>query len=180
VADTIARSDVHVDPVHLLDAVRAQLDVTTDPGHIATLTTYLAHMQAEFDGDIDSAMHTLVAEPVFRFWCGYRDVDGPMQIHRSTIRSNYERAFGNGFPQLEIAVERFLVSDDGLVLQGDQHAVVAGEQLRAQGLDTDRSKDYYCITRFALLVEFSDGVMIGEDHYWPLPHTMLEIVEDTP
>jgi hypothetical protein len=177
-ADTIGRSQLTIDPRHLLDAVEAKLAGTTDPRHRAMLGTYLAHMQAEFRADIDTAMHTLVAEPVFRFWCGYRDADGPMALHRPTIRANYERGFANGFPYLEIAVERFLIGDDGLVLQGDQHAVVSGAQLLEQGVEAEHGKDYYCISRFALLVEFRDGLMVGEDHYWPCPHVVREIVED--
>jgi hypothetical protein len=179
-ADVILRSQLTVDPSHLLDAVRAKIATTTNPTHLAMLSTYLAHMEAEFRADIDTAMHTLVAEPVFRFWCGFRDASGPLALPRATIRSNYERVFANGFPRLEIAVERFLVSDDGLVLEGEQLSIVAGDQLIDQGLEAERGKDYYCVCRFALVVEFLDGMMVGEDHYWPRPHTILEIVEDQP
>lgn len=175
---TIPRSQAVVTPTHLLDAVRTKLAITTEPAHVAMLDTYLAHMEAEFVADVDTAMHTLVAEPVFRFWCGYRDPTGPLALPRPTIRSNYERVFANGFPNIEIVVERFIVSDDGMVLQGDQLSIVPGQQLLDQGIAATPGKDYFCTCRFALLVEFLDGLMVGEDHYWPPPHTMLEIVED--
>lgn len=177
--DTILRSAVPVDPVHLLETVQKKITETTDASQLAKLNTYLAHMQAEFAGDIDAAMRTLVAEPVFRFWCGYRDPDGPLVLQRPTIRSNYEVAFGVRFPDVEIIPERFIVSDDGLVIQGEQLSIVPGQYLLAQGVTTAKpGKDYFCRCRFALLVEFLDDVMVGEDHYWPPPHTMLEIVED--
>ena len=174
---TIARGDVPVDARRLLDAVRARLAVEQRPEAVGMLATYLEHLDAEFAGDVDSAMHTLVAAPRFRFWCGFRNPDGPLSLPRPAIRSNYERAFANGFPPVHIDVRRFIVSDDGLVLQGEQHAIVPGAQLAALGLDVRADADHYCVTSFALLVEFCDGAMVGEDHYWPLPHTVLDIVD---
>jgi hypothetical protein len=175
---TIRRSEVPVDPSRLLDSVRRRLATEDDPQHVAMLRTYLHHLEAEFRGDVDEAMHTLVALPRFRFWGGFRDPDGPLVLSRDVIRDNYTRAFAAGFPPVHIDVERFIVSDDGLVLQGEQHAIVSGEQLAALGLDVAQAADHYCVTRFALLVEFCDGLMVGEDHYWPLPHTVIEVEEE--
>ena len=174
---TIARGDVPVDARLLLDAVRMRLAAEERPEAVDMLATYLEHLDAEFVGDVDSAMHTLVAAPRFRFWCGFRNPDGPLSLPRAAIRSNYERAFAHGFPPVHIDVRRFIVSDDGLVLQGEQHAVVPGAQLAALGFDVRSDADHYCMTSFALLVEFRDGAMVGEDHYWPHPHTVLEIVD---
>ncbi|HRE03078.1 MAG TPA: hypothetical protein PLV68_17395, partial [Ilumatobacteraceae bacterium] len=137
-----------------------------------------AHMEAEFAADIDTAMHTLVAEPVFRFWCGYRDPDGPAILARPVIRANYERVFATGFPMIEIVPERFLVSDDGIVLEGEQRSLLGGRQLLDQGITAEAMEQYYVLCRFALLIEFADDLMVGEDHYWPLPHTVLKIVDD--
>jgi hypothetical protein len=176
--DTIARSQAVVTPRHLIDALHEKILTTTNQAHIANLCTYLGHTEAEFASDVDAAMHTLVAEPAFRFWCGYRDPDRPLVLRRPTIRSNYERVFANGFPMIEIVPERFIVSDDGLVLEGQQLSIVGGQQLVDQHVEATPGKEYYCVCRFALLVEFVDGVMVGEDHYWPRPHTVLEIVED--
>ena len=177
-AETIHRSKAVVDPNHILEALRAKMAATTNPTHVAMLATYLAHMEAEFDSDIDRAMQTLVAEPVFHFWCGYRDPKGPLALRRPAIRSNYERVFSSGFPAIEIVPERFIVSDDGLVMEGEQLSIVPGQQLVERGIDAMPGKEYYVVCRFALLVEFCDGLMVGEDHYWPPPHTILEIVED--
>jgi hypothetical protein len=178
VSTSLRRSAVPVDPRLLLDAVRTRLAAEDHPERSAMLRTYLQHLEAEFRGDVDEAMHTLVARPRFRFWCGFRDPDGPLVLTRDVIRENYTRAFADGFPPVHIDVERFIVSEDGLVLQGEQHAIVPGEQLRALGLAVAGGADHYCVTRFALLVEFRDGAMVGEDHYWPLPHTIVEIEED--
>jgi hypothetical protein len=175
---TMRRSAVPVDPARLLDAVRRRLADEADPRHAAMLRTYLHHLEAEFRGDVDEAMHTLVALPRFRFWCGFRNPDAPLVLARATIRENYTRAFAGGFPPVHIDVERFIVSEDGLVLQGEQHAIVPGAQLAALALDVSSEADHYCVTRFALLVEFRDGLMVGEDHYWPLPHTIVEIEAD--
>jgi hypothetical protein len=179
VVDTIRRADALVQPRHIPQAVRAKLAATSDPRHAAMLQTYLDHTEAEFAADVDTAMHTLVAEPVFRFWCGYRNPTGAMALQRSTIRANYERVFANGFPMIEIVPERFLVSNDGLVIEGEQRSIVLGRQLLDQGIDADAGKEYYLVCRFVLLVEFCDDLMVGEDHYWPRPHTVLEIVDDS-
>jgi hypothetical protein len=178
--ETIRRADVPVDPTRLLDAVRRRLADEDHPERAAMLQTYLHHLEAEFRGDVDEAMHTLVALPRFRFWCGFRNPDAPLVLARQAIRDNYTRAFAGGFPPVHIDVERFIVSEDGLVLQGEQHAIVPGEQLAALGLAVSADAEHYCVTRFALLVEFRDGVMVGEDHYWPLPHTVMQIEEDAP
>lgn len=176
---TVARSQAQADPTHLLDAVRDKIASTSDPVHLAKLRTYLRHMEAEFAGDIDEAMHTLVAEPRFRFWCGFRDPHGPLVLRHPTIRANYQVAFGAGFPPVEIVVRHFIVSDDGLVIHGEQLTIVDGLPLSMLGIAATPGKQYHLTTRFVLLVEFEDGLMIGEDHYWPLPHIVNEIVEDT-
>jgi hypothetical protein len=81
---------------------------------------------------------------------------------------------------VHIDVQRFVAADDGLVLEGEQHAIVPGRQLSALGFDVNSDAEHYCVTRFALLIEFRDGAMVGEDHYWPLPHTVLEITDAVP
>jgi hypothetical protein len=177
--ETIGRSQVPVRPQGIIDAVQRLMSETHDLGHRAMLTTYLRHIEAEFSGDVDLAMSTLVAEPVFRFWCGFRDPDEPVALPRPIIRRNYARVFAGGFPPIEIVPERVIVSDDGLVLEGEQHSIVPGSQLVEQGVAAfDDAKDYYLVCRFALLIEFQDGLMVGEDHYWPLPFRLYEIVED--
>ena len=133
------------------------------------------HLEAEFAADVDEAMHTLVAAPVFRFWCGYRDADGPTALPGPVIRANYERVFAHGFPAIEIRPDRLLVSDDGIAIEGEQHSVLDGVQLRARGIDVDDAGRFHVVCRFALVIEFVDDLMVGEDHYWPLPFSVTEL-----
>lgn len=177
--ETIARSGVSVQASGIVAVVRRLMTETENRDHLEMLQTYVDHIEAEFDGDVDLAMSTLVAQPVFRFWCGFRDSDEDLALPRPIIRRNYERLFPNGFPPIEILPQRAIVSDDGLVLEGEQHSVVSGAQLLEQRVaEADPDKEYYLVCRFALLVQFLDGLMVGEDHYWPLPFRVLEIVDD--
>ncbi|MCB0993729.1 MAG: nuclear transport factor 2 family protein [Acidimicrobiales bacterium] len=156
------------DPAPTLQLVDARLRATTDLHRRAALDNFLAHLRAEWAGDLDAIMATLSASPRFRFFTpGDPGGDGPSG--RDAVARWYSSMFAHGYHKHVAVFERLVVDDDVIITEGWMHTPYRGEVLGRLGLDVDPHGWYrYSARVVAVLpqvVEQGRVLMRGEEVY---------------
>ncbi len=162
-----------------VDQVEAHKQQLDDPELRAMCDTFIRHVKTEWVGDLDTTFATMVPEPVYRNWGGFTNRSGPVVHRLETIRQIYStpiERFGH-YPPADMEIDRFLVSRDAIVMDGQIRMMTYGEDLRTLGEDVDADTWYIVTTRIALFFPFRDGLMTGEDAY--IDH-LAEIEEMSP
>jgi hypothetical protein len=150
--------------VDQIEARKAQLH---DPELWAMCDTFIRHIKTEWVGDLDATFATMVPQPVYRNWGGFTNRTGPVVFDLEAIKQIYGtpvQRFGY-YPPADMEIERFLVSKEAIVMDGQIRMMSFGEDLHALGEDVKADSWYIVTTRIALFFPFRDGLMTGEDAY---------------
>jgi hypothetical protein len=157
-----------------VDALRARAKEVDNPRHLEMIDCFIEHMIAERSGDVDRFMATMMPEPVYRSWGAPRPAGkGPSVRRGREIRALYEQMMlrrPGGFPEFELAIERFFVGDDGLAMDGVLHRLHRADELESLGETRPAAagdEDEFVLSRrTALFISFHEGLMVGEDLYY--------------
>ncbi len=150
-----------------VDQVEERKQQLDDPELRAMCDTFIRHVKTEWIGDLDATFATMVPDPVYRNWGGFTNRRGPVEHHLEEIRAIYGTPvdrFGH-YPPADMDIERFLVSRDAIVMDGQIRMMSYGADLRSLGEDVDEATWYVVTTRIALFFPFRDGLRTGADAY---------------
>ena len=130
----------------------------------AILANVLAHMKAEAVPDLEGLMTTLAPDPQYHFWGPTGDV-GPKGTE--AVRSFYTSFANSGAHRLEYDVERLVVDDHCVVLEGVMRIIYPAPTLAAMGRPVDDPDGWYLYEdRMITFWPYdADGLLIGEDSY---------------
>lgn len=144
--------------------VEERLGRETSPRKRQILANVLAHMRAEAVPDLDGLMTTLGEHPEYHFWGPAGDT-GPKG--RQAVREFYTAFANSGATNLEYDVERLVVDDDCVVLEGVMRIIYPGTTLNAMGRTVEDAAGYYLYEdRMVIFWPYdADGMLIGEDSY---------------
>ena len=128
------------------------------------LANVLAHMKAESIPDLDGLMTTLAPNPQYHFWGPTGDT-GPKGT--AAVRAFYTAFANSGAHRLEYDVERLVVDDDCVVLEGIMRIVYPGRTLAAMGRAVDDADCWYLYEdRMVTFWPYdADGMLLAEDSY---------------
>lgn len=155
-----------VDPSKMVAQIDAKIAKTSNPRHRAMLENFREHAMAEVSGvDVETIMRTQVAEPQYHFWGMGNGDHGPKG--GAAVRAHYQRLIDLGFYRLQHDLERIVVDDNHIFLDGELHMVWSGRALRSVGVEVDDpAADYLYSYRAANVFSYDDeGNCIGEDAY---------------
>jgi hypothetical protein len=129
-----------VDKTKTWRKVEERLAREQSPRKRALLENVLAHMKAESVPDLDGLMTTLAPNPDYHFWGPDGDT-GPKGTE--AVRSFYTAFASSGAHRLEYDVERVVVDDDCVVLEGVMRIIYPGRTLAAMGRTVDDADGWY-------------------------------------
>jgi hypothetical protein len=153
-----------VDKTKTWRKVEERLDRETSPRKRALLENVLAHMKAESVPDLDGLMTTLGPHPDYHFWGPTGDT-GPKGT--DAVRAFYTAFASSGAHRLEYDVERLVVDDDCVVLEGVMRIIYPGRTLAAMGRTVDDPDGWYLYEdRMVTFWPYDENAkLIGEDSY---------------
>lgn len=153
-----------VDKTKTWRKVEERLARETSPRKKALLENVIAHMKAEAIPDLDGLMATLAPEPQYHFWGPDGDF-GPKGT--ANVRAYYEAFAKSGAHRLEYDVERIVVDDDCVVLEGVMRMIYPGRTLVAAGRSIDDPDGWYLYEdRMVTFWPYdADGRLTAEDSY---------------
>jgi SnoaL-like domain len=153
-----------VDKTKTWRKVEDRLAAETSPRKRALLENVLAHMKAEAVPDLEGLMVTLSAQPDYHFWGPTGDT-GPKGT--DAVRSFYTAFANSGAHRLEYDVQRIVVDDDCVVLEGVMRIIYPGATLAAMGRPVDDPNGWYLYEdRMVTFWPYdADGLLVGEDSY---------------
>lgn len=169
-----------IDPSNTWAPLEQRLAVTTNDRHRAVLEVVIEHMKGEAAPDLERVMGTLSAEPDYHFWMGGQDV-GPKTT--GGVRTYYLNFMATNTNVLEFEIDRLVVDDDCLVIEGDMKQLYPGAQTAILGLEVDDpAADYLVVYRQCLLWPMdAGGKIIGEDSYFGGVRSVTKVArEDLP
>ncbi len=128
------------------------------------LANVLAHMKAEAVPDLDGLMTTLAPNPQYHFW-GPAGDSGPKGT--DAVRAFYAAFASSGAHRLEYDVERLVVDDHCVVLEGVMRIIYPGRTLAAMGRPVNDVDAWYLYEdRMITFWPYDDdGLLVGEDSY---------------
>jgi hypothetical protein len=168
-----------------IENVEARKKHLTDPDDIRMVDAFIAHMQAEFDQDIEAAMATMTDDGFSRHWGGGPMVEAlPRHIPNSQRADLYREMVRLGgtyaFKFTEMENERFYVGSDGICTEGMLWNVVSGRVLELQGdgkLPDDCTEDdmFMVGRRVAIFMSYQGDQQVGEDVFFDGPAEVIKI-----
>jgi hypothetical protein len=139
------------------------------------LTAWAAFLDAKHRGDLER-MRSLLAPAAFvRSWGADRRVPptGPIQGADAIVASWRALCEAGQPPPEELDVDRLLVSDDGIAMDGLYRAVLPAPAV--PGLAPGTAGDVLIAVRAAVLVRFTSGLIDGYDIYWDTRYRVSDL-----
>ena len=137
------------------------------PNRAALVDAYIEHLRSERALDPDRFVAHMSRDVVYRrFGAGM----GPRVMNYDDVYAAYSAiAAAAAWPEYEMEMERFVVTDDMIIEDGILKFVGRGHGLVAQGYTLPEGgapdDDYLVTTRMAAFFTYRDGMMTGEDTY---------------
>jgi len=155
----------------LIDATRTwelaekRLAAETDPRRHAVLTTLVAHMRAEHEGDLDGLMATVSPRAVYHQW-GSSGVDRAPKSY-DEVREFYRAVVENDCGRLAHDIDRLTADQDTIVTEGVLRIAYPGRILAGMGREVaDVDAFYLYETQMAIVWAFDeDALVVCEDSY---------------
>jgi branched-chain amino acid transport system ATP-binding protein len=156
-----------VDPRRWADRIRADVAGQV-PKHQAMLTTFASFLDAKYEGDLDQMRARLAPGACVRSWGTDRRVPPAEFIEGGdAIVAAWQDLLSDGAaPPEELEIDRLLVSDDGIAMDGTYRGMLPARAVPA--LAPDGADQVLVTVRAALLVRFSGELIDGYDVYWDL------------
>jgi hypothetical protein len=153
-----------VSPERWFDWVEQQ-KVGLSPERAANVELRLEHIRAEKAQDVDRIMAHMTDDVLFRRFGAVGNMAETMNY--DDIRAMFTRAFATGWPEFEMDTERFVVTDDMVLEDGDMYMTLdpAALALRTDVPDDVGEGKLLVTYRLAVFFEFRDGKMCREDTY---------------
>lgn len=150
---------------HTLKPIDERIAATSNPRHLALLRNFREHLLAEIAADVEAIMKTQCPEPQYHFYGSGRGDTGPKG--QAQVRAFYQNIFDSGYNKLRHVIDRFIIDDRSLFLEGDMHIVFPGRALRAMGVEVDdvNAKYVYSYRQSAIFHYDANGICTGEDTY---------------
>jgi hypothetical protein len=142
-----------------------RLATETDPRRRAVLTTLVAHMRAEHEGDLDALMATVSPRAVYHQW-GASAVDRAPKSH-AEVREFYRAVVVEDRGRLAHHIDRLTVDQDTVVTEGVLRIAYPGAALAAMGRVVEDVDAFYLYeTQMAIVWAFDeDALVLCEDSY---------------
>ncbi len=155
---------IAVDKTKTWREVERRIATETSERKRTILKNVLAHMKAESIPDLDGLMTTLAPNPQYHFWGPAGDT-GPKGTE--AVRAFYTAFANSGAHRLEYDVERLVVDDDCVVLEGVMRIVYPGQTLATMGRPVDDPNGWYLYEdRMITFWPYdADGLLLAEDSY---------------
>lgn len=154
------------DPSKTVAKVDEKIAATSNPRHLKMLRNFREHLILETGGkDVDALMATQIEEPYYRFWGSGTGDYGPKG--GASVRAHYQGMVDMGTYRLQQDVDRLMVDDNYVFVDGELHILFPGKTCIAWGLNVDDPEaDYIYSYRSATLFKYDDeGNCYGEDTY---------------
>ncbi|WP_018178901.1 nuclear transport factor 2 family protein [Jongsikchunia kroppenstedtii] len=166
-----------IDPSKTWKLLEERLATTTNPRHKQILEIVLEHAQAEAKPDLDGLMATLAPNPDYHFWNDGHDV-GPKTTEG--VRAYYTAFVESKSNILEFDLDRLLVDDEGLMMEGYLRQIYPGAYAAQLGFPIDDPDAAYFIEFRQLIVwpVDADGKIIGEDSYHSGPSRIEKLTQE--
>jgi branched-chain amino acid transport system ATP-binding protein len=160
-----------VEPERWISRVRAA-QAGQAPGHREMLSAWASFLQAKSGGDLDRMRWLLAPDAFVRSWGADRRLPpaGYLEGADQIVAAWGELCAPGHVPPEELEVERLLVSDDGLAMDGTYRVVHPAAAVPA--LVTEGAGDVLVSVRAAILVRFSGALIAGYDIYWDIHYTV--------
>ncbi len=162
-----------IEPRKMLDQIDAKIAATSNPRHQSMLKNFREHVAAELDGrDLNRIMRTLVPEPQYHWWgMGLGDV-GPKG--KAAVEAHYRQMLDEGFNLHQHELNRIVVDDTNIFLDGPIHIVFPGKALKNMGFPVEDIDAFYLFSYHAwALFQYDDsGKFTCEDSYMDGAMTM--------
>ncbi|GCD98222.1 nuclear transport factor 2 family protein [Embleya hyalina] len=155
----------------LIDARRTwelaekRLAEESDPRRRAILTTLVAHMHAEHEGDLDALMATVAPNACYHQW-GASPVDRAPKSH-AEVREFYRAVVENDCGRLAHHIDRLTVDRDTVVTEGILRIAYPGRILVGMGRSVPDVDAFYLYeSRMAIVWAFDEqALVVCEDSY---------------
>lgn len=166
-----------IDPSYAVRAFDARLMATTDPRHRVVLGAAREHVRLEAEPvwDLDRLMATLVPQPEYHIWVGGADV-GPKGA--AAVRAYYAKMIHSGMNAFEMKVDRLVVDDRCVVMEGFSTQLYPGRAAARLGISLDDLTNQ-CLVKHRTLVVMPvdpDGLLVGEDVYLSGPASWRQVL----
>jgi hypothetical protein len=165
--------------------VEARKKQLTDPDDIRMVDAFIAHLQAEFNQDVEAAMATMTDDGFSRHWGGGPMVEGLPGVVPNTQRYDLYREMVRlggkyAFKFTEMETERLFVGPDGICTDGVLWNVVNGSELGFWGggalPEGCTQDDVFMIgRRAAIFMSYEGDQQVGEDIFWDGPAEVVRI-----
>jgi hypothetical protein len=159
---------MNVDPERAIAAMRARRDALTNPRHVALVDIWIEHLESERAGDVERILDHLADDVRYRRWGHDREEFGSKDV----MRRRFERVREGGggvWPAYEFEIDRLLVDDEHIVMDGMFRSQIRGAQLRAQNAplpeDAKDEDEFVIERRYCMFVTFRGSEVVGEDAY---------------
>jgi hypothetical protein len=135
------------------------------PERAAIVDVRREHVVAEKAQDVDRIMAHMTDDVLFRRFGAVGNMAESMNYDE--IRAMFTKAFATGWPDFEMEPERFVVTDNMVLEDGDMWMTLdpAALALRADVPDDIGGSKLLVTYRLAVIFEFRDGKMSREDSY---------------
>jgi hypothetical protein len=161
--------------------LRERLAKTESPRQRKLLEVSIKHIQAEAEVDLDTVFETISKDAHWHFWVDGRDL-GPKG--KEAVCASYVDA-GHTVNRMvnEFDIERIILDEDTLVLEGVYHVLQPGFVTKSRGflIDDDSLDSAYLVDiRVVILSALGSDGLLGEEtmYYTFNPADVRKISED--
>lgn len=127
----------------------------------------IEHLVAEDERDVPRTMRTIASTGRYHSWGGAKSYTASA-AEQEQIYTDLLDAWPESF-QLELEIDRLIVGEDGIAMDGVLHKEVSGEALLGMGFaippGCSVSQRFVVSRRQALFVSYHGELMAGEDLY---------------
>jgi len=158
-------TDMIVDPRRWSDCIRTGGSART-PAHQAMLAAWASFLDAKYQGDVEGMRALLTPDASVRSWGADRRVPPVDSVQGAdAIVADWQALFVDGqVPREELELDRLLVSDAGIAMDGTYRGLLPARAVPA--LAPDGARQLMVTVRAAILVRFSGELIDGYDIYW--------------
>jgi hypothetical protein len=138
------------------------------------LRTWASFLDAKYEGDVDQMRALLAPDASIRSWGADRRVPPAADLQGAdAIVAAWEDLMTDGVaPPEELEIDRLLVSDDGIAMDGTYRGVLPARAVPALA---PAGPDQVLVTvRAAVLVRGSGELIDGYDVYWDLHYQVSD------
>jgi hypothetical protein len=171
--DAAENSNMTVDPHRWADRIRAAANGER-PDFQTMLATWAAFLDAKHQGDLEQMRSLLAPAAFIRSWGAERRVPPVDSVQGAdAIVAHWGGLCAAGQPPPEeLDVDRLLVSDDGIAMDGRYRTVLPAHAV--PGLAPGTAGAVLIAVRAAVLVRFTSGLIAGYDIYWDIDYQVSD------